>query len=99
VSIYHLLRDQVPYQDLGPHHFDRLHADRVERHDVRRLEALGFAVQLTPASSTIAQVVAFSPPNRAVWEQDGAVPFLAVRPLEFSGETPSAQGPDERNAH
>ena len=50
VSIYHMLSDQVPYQDLGPDHFDRLHAPRVERHDVRRLEARGFAVELTPAS-------------------------------------------------
>ncbi|HEV8193431.1 MAG TPA: hypothetical protein VGP82_18365 [Ktedonobacterales bacterium] len=50
VSIYYLLRDQVPYQDLGPDHFDQLHARRVERHYIRRLEALGFQVQLTPAS-------------------------------------------------
>jgi transposase len=50
VSIYHMLRDQVPYQDLGPDHFDHLHAQRLERHYVHRLEALGFAVQLTPAS-------------------------------------------------
>jgi len=50
VSIYHMLRDQVPYQDLGPDHFDHLHAQRLERHHVRRLEALGFEVRLTPAS-------------------------------------------------
>jgi transposase len=50
VSIYHMLRDQVPYQDLGPDHFDRLQAQRLERHDIRRLEALGFEVRLTPAS-------------------------------------------------
>ncbi len=50
VSIYHMLRDQVPYQDLGPDHFDHLHAQRLERHYVRRLEALGFEVRLTPAS-------------------------------------------------
>jgi transposase len=50
VSIYSMLRDQVPYQDLGPDHFDRLQAQRLERHYVRRLEALGFQVQLTPAS-------------------------------------------------
>ena len=47
VSIYHMLRDQTPYQDLGPDHFDRLHVHRLERHYVRRLEALGFEVQLT----------------------------------------------------
>jgi transposase len=50
VSIYHMLRDQVSYQDLGPEYFDQLHASRLERHYVRRLEALGFQVLLTPAS-------------------------------------------------
>ena len=50
VSIYSMLRDQVPYQDLGPDHFDHLHAQRLERHYVRRLEDLGFQVRLTPAS-------------------------------------------------
>ena len=50
VSIYHMLRDQVPYQDLGPDYLDHLQAQRLERHHVRRLEALGFQVLLTPAS-------------------------------------------------
>jgi transposase len=50
VSIYSMLRNQVPYQDLGPDYFDHLHAQRLERHSVRRLEALGFQVQLMPAS-------------------------------------------------
>src|SRR5262244_2321449 len=50
VSIYHMLRDQVPYQDLGPDYLDHLQAHRLERHHVRRLEALGFQVLLTPAS-------------------------------------------------
>src|SRR5262249_9074436 len=50
VSIYSMLRDQVPSQDLGPDYFDQLHAPRLERHYVRRLETLGFQVQLTPAS-------------------------------------------------
>jgi hypothetical protein len=50
VSIYHVLRDHVPYQDLGPDHFDYLHSQRLERHYIRRLEALGFQVQLTPTA-------------------------------------------------
>ena len=50
VSIYYMLRDHVPYQDLGPDYFDHLQPQRLERHYVRRLEALGFPVQLTPAS-------------------------------------------------
>src|SRR5260221_2976015 len=50
VSIYSMLRDQVPSQDLGPDYFDHLQAQRLERHYVHRLEALGFQVRLTPAS-------------------------------------------------
>jgi transposase len=50
VSSYSMLRDQVPYQDLGPDYFDHLQTHRLERHYVGRLEALGFQVLLTPAS-------------------------------------------------
>ena len=39
VSIYSMLRDQVAYQELGPDYFDQLHAQHLERHYVRRLEA------------------------------------------------------------
>ena len=44
------LRDRVPDHDLGPDHFDHLQTHRLEWHFVKRLEALGFQVQLTPAS-------------------------------------------------
>jgi transposase len=47
VSIYHMLRDQVSYQELGPDYFDHLQTQQLERHYVRRLEALGFSVTLT----------------------------------------------------
>jgi transposase len=50
VSIYYMLRDQVSYQELGPDYFDQLQAQHLERHYVRRLEALGFQVTLTSAS-------------------------------------------------
>jgi len=49
VIIYHLLRDHVPYADLGPEYFDRLDQARVQRHHVRRLEQLGYTVTLSPA--------------------------------------------------
>ncbi len=49
VSIYYMLRDQVSYQELGPDYFDQLQAQHLERHYVRRLEALGFQVTLTSA--------------------------------------------------
>jgi transposase len=50
VSIYYMLRDQVPYQELGPDYFDQLQAQHLEHHYVRRLEALGFQVTITPVS-------------------------------------------------
>lgn len=46
---YHRLRDHRPYSDLGADYFDQLDRQRLERHPVRRLEQLGFAVTLTPA--------------------------------------------------
>jgi transposase len=48
VSAYHMLRDGVPYADLGPEHFDRADAARLQRHHVQRLQQLGYAVTLTP---------------------------------------------------
>ncbi len=48
VIIYHMLRDQRPFADLGADYFDRLEAKRLEQHHVRRLNALGYGVTLTP---------------------------------------------------
>jgi len=48
VIIYHVLRDQRPYNDLGGDYFDRLDTSRLERHYVHRLEQLGYTVSLTP---------------------------------------------------
>ncbi len=44
--IYHLLRDGLVYQDLGPKHFERLNTAHLTRHHVAKLEALGFKVSL-----------------------------------------------------
>jgi transposase len=51
VIIYHMLRDHVPFADLGPDYFDQLDKARMERHHVRRLEQLGYAVTLAPAEA------------------------------------------------
>lgn len=48
VIIYHVLREHRPYVDLGADYFATLEAERVERHHVRRLNALGFSVTLSP---------------------------------------------------
>jgi transposase len=46
VIIYHLLRDQEDYHDLGADYFERLDTTRQREAAVRRLEALGFQVTL-----------------------------------------------------
>ena len=48
VIIYHVLKRQMEYQDLGPDYFDRLEPERLRRYLVRRLQGLGFDVALSP---------------------------------------------------
>jgi transposase len=48
VIIYHVLRDQSTYRELGADYFDRLETDRQTRTLVRRLERLGHKVTLQP---------------------------------------------------
>jgi hypothetical protein len=48
VIISHLRRDHRPYHELGPDCFERLDTSRLQRHDVQRLQSLGFTLTLTP---------------------------------------------------
>jgi len=48
VIIYHLLKEQQSYRELGPGHADEQAAESSKRWAIRRLEQLGFAVTLTP---------------------------------------------------
>jgi transposase len=48
VIMYHLLKHDVEYQDLGGNYFDRLEPERLRRYLVKRLERLGYQVSLTP---------------------------------------------------
>jgi len=48
VIIYHLLKEEVAYADLGADYFDRLEPARLQRYLVKRLQGLGFDVTLTP---------------------------------------------------
>jgi transposase len=45
---YHLQTNHSEYQELGGNYFDRLHADGLKRHLVKRLESLGLTVTLQP---------------------------------------------------
>jgi hypothetical protein len=46
VIIYHMLRRDVAYRDLGAEYFDRLEPERLKRYLVKRLERLGYRITL-----------------------------------------------------
>jgi transposase len=48
VIFYHMLKTNVPYNDLGPDFFERLKPEQYRRYLVKRLESLGFSVELKP---------------------------------------------------
>jgi transposase len=50
VTGYYLITRQQSYQDLGNAYFDARNRDAVKRRAVRKLEQLGFQVQITPAT-------------------------------------------------
>jgi transposase len=47
---YYIMRDGVPYQELGADYFDKRQAERTVRRNVRQLEALGFRVTIEKAA-------------------------------------------------
>lgn len=49
VIIYHVLRQKKPYEELGSDYFARLDTEQTQRYYVRRLEQLGYKVELAPA--------------------------------------------------
>lgn len=50
VIVYHLLKDETEYQDLGGDYFDRRDRQRTTQHLVKRLQRLGYDVTLTDAA-------------------------------------------------
>lgn len=49
-AAWHMLRGATPYADLGPQHFERRDRDKTARSLVRRLQNLGYAVELPAAA-------------------------------------------------
>ncbi len=48
-ALYFILRDHVPYRELGPEYFDQINKDYIIRHYKQRLEALGLIVEIAEA--------------------------------------------------
>lgn len=52
--IYHVLRDQTPYHELGPHYYQAHDPQRQQQRHRRALEHLGFTVTLAPKEVQVA---------------------------------------------
>jgi transposase len=50
-AVYHMLKDGTVYQDLGPDHFNRRSKTTQTQRLVRRLEHLGYAVDIKPLAA------------------------------------------------
>ncbi len=50
VIIYHLLSQQKSYEELGSNYFDERDRQNMEKRLVRRLEKLGYQVELQPVA-------------------------------------------------
>lgn len=48
VIVYHVVKHRIDYQDLGADYFLQLQPERIRRYLVKRLEQLGYEVQLAP---------------------------------------------------
>jgi len=48
VIIYHMLKHELPYHELGADYFDRLNVTYIKNHFTKRLEGLGYKVTLEP---------------------------------------------------
>lgn len=51
VAVYYILRDGVPYRELGSDYFDRIGTTRLLKYHVRRLEELGLQVVVQPQAA------------------------------------------------
>ena len=52
-AAHHILRDAVPYKDLGSEHFTRRNKEHAAKRLKKRLEDLGFSVEVRPASAGV----------------------------------------------
>lgn len=50
-AMYHVLKEGMSYQDLGPDYFDRRNEDTLKAHLINRLQGLGYRVNLAPETA------------------------------------------------
>ena len=85
VIIYHLLRTNQDYHDLGPHYFQTLDTTRQRDWAVRRLQALGYTVSLEDLKEEGASSICFMKQVSVFPAQDAlgcfCAPFSVLTPF------------------
>ena len=47
--VYFIIKDRVTYDDLGEDYYDRQRQEQLKRHHIKRLQRLGYHVEVTEA--------------------------------------------------
>lgn len=51
IMAYHIIKNKVPYKELGIDYLDRIRKPKVVRYYIRRLERLGYELILYPKAA------------------------------------------------
>lgn len=52
-AAFHIIRDRVTYRDLGADHFTKRDPEKAAKRLLKRLEGLGFAVEVRPTTAVV----------------------------------------------
>lgn len=94
VIIYHMLKKNKPYEDLGGDYFDQLDAARIQRRAVQRLEQLGYAVTLTVLE--LSDQTEKSPPDKAAKELPDKTTRIPTDQTEKSSPNKTQKSPTNK---
>jgi transposase len=94
IIIYHMLKENKPYQDLGGDYFDQLDAARIERRAVQRLEQLGYNVTLTPLE--LPDQAEKSPPDKVAKQRPDKTTSKPANKTEKSSPNKTIKKPADK---
>jgi hypothetical protein len=96
VVIYHMLKNNKPYEELGGDYFDRLEAAQIERRADKPLEQLGYEVTLK--AQPLPDKTEQSPPDKAADKAEKSSPNKTI-PKPAHKTTKKKELPPEKAAN
>ena len=65
VIVYHMLKNQQPYRDLGSDYFDRRNSEQLKWSLIRRLEGLGLQVSVKSQNQPEEKMISEGEPSKS----------------------------------